>query len=67
MCYSLPDLTDVVIMTNEDFPGAFKFNDVMKLGGAAEITEMQNLQAKLQFDDAINIQFTSVSLRKLHV
>ena len=48
-------------MGDEEFPGVFKFNDVMKLGGAADLSDMQNLQVKLQFDDPINIQFTSVS------
>ena len=35
-------------------------NDVLCFGGIGERQKVQNLQHELQFDDPINIQFTSV-------
>lgn len=40
--------------------GTFSFNEVMNLGGQSEKQDLDSIQRTLQFDDAINIQFTSV-------
>ena len=40
--------------------GTFSFNEVMNLGGQSEKEDLDSIQRTLQFDDAINIQFTSV-------
>jgi fatty-acyl-CoA synthase len=40
-------------------PGALRFDDVYGLGGMAERDRLTALAGKLQFDDPINIQFTS--------
>ena len=42
------------------FRGTMKFSDVMALGSNAERQQVTDLQDKLQFDEPINIQFTSV-------
>lgn len=43
------------------FRGALKFSEVMEAATSKRRTELLDLQSKLQFDDPINIQFTSVS------
>ena len=42
--------------------GAFKYSDVVQAGSAKTRQRIQDMQRKLQFDDPINIQFTSVSI-----
>jgi len=37
------------------------FQELIEMGGAGEKRELRKLQNELQSDDAINIQFTSVS------
>ena len=43
------------------YRGTLKFADVMKAGTTKRRREIQDLQSRLQFDDPINIQFTSVT------
>ncbi len=45
------------------FRGTFTLDDVFNFGGIAERQKIHDLQSQLQFDDPINIQFTSVSFR----
>ncbi len=40
-------------------PGMFAFDDVAAMGGAGERARLAELADRLQFDDPINIQFTS--------
>ncbi|KAJ8026649.1 Acyl-CoA synthetase family member 2, mitochondrial [Holothuria leucospilota] len=54
----LPDLRTVVIAGNENLKGAFNFDDVMDMGHDTR-HDIENLGRDLQFDEAINIQFTS--------
>ena len=42
--------------------GTLSFHDVMYAGGTTEMEELNALQQRLQFDDPINIQFTSVCI-----
>jgi fatty-acyl-CoA synthase len=55
----LPHLKHVVRLGGEKTPGMLNFDDVAKAGGNAERMKLADLAPKLQFDDAINIQFTS--------
>ncbi|HEX3861877.1 MAG TPA: AMP-binding protein [Stellaceae bacterium] len=55
----LPALDTVIQIGGPTAPGAFSFDEVAALGGAAEQARLAELAASLQFDDAINIQFTS--------
>jgi fatty-acyl-CoA synthase len=55
----LPHLRHVVRLGKEKTPGMLNFDDVAKAGGNAERVKLAELGPKLQFDDAINIQFTS--------
>ncbi len=55
----LPDLRLVIALGGEPAPGTLQFDDVYGLGSAAERDRLADLAEKLQFDDPINIQFTS--------
>jgi fatty-acyl-CoA synthase len=55
----LPHLKQVVRLGPEKTPGMVNFDDVAGAGGNAEKMKLAELGSKLQFDDAINIQFTS--------
>ena len=55
----LPHLKHIVRLGAEKTPGMLNFDDVATAGGNAERMKLADLEPKLQFDDAINIQFTS--------
>ncbi len=55
----LPHLKHIVRLGKEKTPGMLNFDDVAQAGGNAEKVKLAELAPKLQFDDAINIQFTS--------
>src|SRR5882724_11594845 len=55
----LPSLKHIVRLGAEKTPGMLNFDDVIRAGGNAERVKLAELGPKLQFDDAINIQFTS--------
>jgi len=55
----LPDLRTVVHLDAQPHPGMIAFDDVMRLGGVQEVARLEALKDDLQFDDPINIQFTS--------
>ncbi len=49
----------IVQIGTHSLPGSFAFDDVMARGGAAERARLIRLAGLLQFDDPVNIQFTS--------
>jgi fatty-acyl-CoA synthase len=55
----LPDLRIVIQIGTPQVPGAIPFDEVAACGGEAEHAELRALARDLQFDDPINIQFTS--------
>ncbi len=55
----LPHLEHVIRLGREKTPGMLNFDDVATAGGSAEKAAIADIGPKLQFDDAINIQFTS--------
>jgi fatty-acyl-CoA synthase len=55
----LPELRVVVALGEERRPGTVQFNDVCARGGEPEREKLAALAGELQFDDPINIQFTS--------
>ena len=55
----LPHLETVVRLGSETTAGMYNFADVPALAGAAERDRLRALGDTLQFDDPINIQFTS--------
>uniref|UniRef100_A0A3B4ZS86 Medium-chain acyl-CoA ligase ACSF2, mitochondrial n=1 Tax=Stegastes partitus TaxID=144197 RepID=A0A3B4ZS86_9TELE len=54
----LPDLRSVIVLDSRQ-PGMFHLDDVMQAGSSQYVQQLQDLQKTLQFDDPINIQFTS--------
>ena len=55
----LPHLRHLIRLGPEKTPGMLNFDDVPGKGGAAERQRLVDLAGTIQFDDAINIQFTS--------
>ncbi|XP_052281556.1 medium-chain acyl-CoA ligase ACSF2, mitochondrial-like isoform X2 [Dreissena polymorpha] len=55
----LPDLKHVIMMGEDQHPGTWKLSDVMNAGSDSDIRNIPDLQRRLQFDEPINIQFTS--------
>jgi fatty-acyl-CoA synthase len=55
----LPDLRLVITIGEDGEPGMIRFSHVAQLGGRAERERLAALVDELQFDDPINIQFTS--------
>ncbi len=55
----LPHLKHVIRLGAEKTPGMLNFDDVATAGGNAEKARVAEIGPMLQFDDAINIQFTS--------
>ena len=54
-----PTLRSVIQIGPHGIPGSFAFAEIAGRGGAAERARLAELAATLQFDDPINIQFTS--------
>jgi fatty-acyl-CoA synthase len=55
----LPHLRSVIQVGGPAFPGTIPFEEVAKMGGARHKAQLAELAATLQFDDPVNIQFTS--------
>jgi fatty-acyl-CoA synthase len=55
----LPALRIVIQIGGPRAPGTFAFEEVSRLGGLAERQRLAQMAGALQFDDPINIQFTS--------
>jgi fatty-acyl-CoA synthase len=59
MAGRLPDLRIVIQIGPDTSPGAVAFDRVYDIGGETQRIQLAETGAKLQFDDPINIQFTS--------
>jgi fatty-acyl-CoA synthase len=55
----LPSLKTVVTLGEQPHPGCFAFGALLEAGERMDKAPLAVLGARLQFDDAINIQFTS--------
>jgi fatty-acyl-CoA synthase len=55
----LPSLRSVVLLGEAWHPGTFRFSEIMTRGGPEEAERIAALGPQLQFDEPINIQFTS--------
>ena len=55
----LPALTTLIRIGDDEKRGFLRFADVLGIGGERHRTQLAELAGKLQFDDPINIQFTS--------
>ena len=55
----LPELTTVIRMTDEKVPGMFTWGELMAMGDEVSNTDLNTRQREQEFDDPINIQYTS--------
>jgi len=55
---ALPHLKTLIRLGDATTPGMFNFDEVLNMNRSSELA-LENIAAELQFDDAINIQFTS--------
>jgi fatty-acyl-CoA synthase len=55
----LPHLKTIIRLGKDKTPGMLNFDDVTQAGSNTDRVKVAELGPKLQFDDAINIQFTS--------
>ena len=55
----VPQLQTVIHLSDRPEPGMIPFTELAKHGGTAERARLDHLADTLQFDDPINIQFTS--------
>jgi len=55
----LPKLREVVLLDDQAEPGTRSWSQLATLGDAAAMQRLHALAATLNFDDAVNIQFTS--------
>src|SRR5215831_17016933 len=55
----LPQLRAVIQIGRPLCPGTIPFDDISRMGGARHREQIKLLAENLQFDDAVNIQFTS--------
>lgn len=58
----VPSLKTVVVITDEDLKGAFKYGEVVDLADETTIRSIKNNQHLIKIDEGCNIQFTSVWL-----
>ena len=55
----LPELRVVVRLGDKKSPGIYNWLDLMNAANAVSLAELAKVQSQLQFDDPINIQYTS--------
>ncbi|WP_136680875.1 AMP-binding protein [Neptunomonas sp. XY-337] len=55
----LPHLKGIVNLAQEKHSGMWRWDDFFEMGAEVSAETLQEIQSKLQFDDAINIQYTS--------
>ena len=58
-CHRLPSLQYLIRIDPVDTPGYLHFEDIIQAGRKKSPKLLANIEAGLQFDDPINIQFTS--------
>jgi fatty-acyl-CoA synthase len=55
----LPELTTVIRLGQEKMPGMFNWDELMAMGASVSDQELDEKQREQEFDDPINIQYTS--------
>jgi len=55
----LPHLRHVIRLGTDKTPGMFNFDDILVPAGDPRLAELTQIEAALQFDEPVNIQFTS--------
>ncbi|XP_025086706.1 acyl-CoA synthetase family member 2, mitochondrial-like, partial [Pomacea canaliculata] len=55
----LPDLKILIMMGTEKYRGTFNFDNILEAASSAEVKAIYDIQDMIQFDEPVNIQFTS--------
>ncbi len=55
----LPELKSIIRIGSEGSPGMFSWDDLIRMSTNVSEADLARRQARLQFDDVINIQYTS--------
>ncbi|XP_072171115.1 medium-chain acyl-CoA ligase ACSF2, mitochondrial-like [Diadema setosum] len=55
----LPMMESIIMMGEGDFPGTFRFDDVITMGTSEQQVSVERMAKTVQFDDPIAILFTS--------
>lgn len=55
----VPSLQSVIIDTNQNYPGTFKFDDILDIPNTSEVSSVKKNMHKIDPDSPCNIQFTS--------
>ena len=55
----LPTLRTVIRLTDQEMPGMYNWRQIMDLSVGVTESELKNRQSQQEFDDPINIQYTS--------
>ena len=56
---NLPELRSIICLGDRQHDGMYRWNDLLALGDEISAETLQTIQSTLQFDDPINIQYTS--------
>lgn len=56
---TLPDLTTVIYLGPEKIPGMFSWDEVLAMSDSVSNDQLRERQSEQEFDDPINIQYTS--------
>nr|WP_066445120.1 AMP-binding protein [Cytobacillus gottheilii] len=59
MIERFPYLKNVIVIGENNYPGTYKWNEVIEMGIAVTDEELEERQKSLQSDDVINMQYTS--------
>lgn len=55
----LPNLKNIIVISDQDYPYAYTWNEVMEKGNRISSTEIAERKESLHYDDVINMQYTS--------
>ena len=55
----LPFLKNVICLSETEHPGMFKWKDLLGMASKVNDSDLNDIRKSLEFDDAINIQYTS--------
>ena len=58
-CPDIPSLKTVIMMSQQDHPGAFKFDEILTNPSPGGLERVEALTHRIQMDQPANIQFTS--------
>ncbi|PSN31808.1 Acyl-CoA synthetase family member 2 [Blattella germanica] len=58
-CEELPDLKSVIMISENNLPGSYLFDEIINKATPELLTEVQELQTYIQPDEGCNLQFTS--------